>query len=359
MPRIESGAPSFGKFPPMRALKTLLIILVALVAVLFVLYLIGPAETHMVRKITVNAPASAVYHHINDMERIDAWSPWRDQDSTAKVTFQGERGTVGSSSQWEGKMLGKGSQTITSLEKDRKVGVGLHFLEPFNAKAGADFELEPLGDSTQVIWHYDAVNPWLFRIAGVFRDSEAMMGPIFESGLQKLKALVEAEELAKGPHGTFGGYTITTVERPALSVVGKRSVVKWAKMDEYFGKTYQQAAEAIAKAGGTIQGPPTALYFKWDEANQQADMLPGFPVATTWTANIKGFDRFAVEPGKALFLVHKGDPSGSMKAHMAVDEMLKAQQLTTRGPVLEEYVVGPPAEPDTTKWVTNIFYYLP
>ncbi len=341
----------------MRALKTLLIILVALAAVVFLLYLLGPAETHMVRTTVVKAPPSAVYPYMNDMKRINVWSPWIELDSTAKITYEGADGQVGSSSNWDGKMLGKGGQTITALEQDKRVGVGLKFLEPFEGQATADFELEDLGDSTRVLWHYDAENKGFARIMGLFMDGEQMMGPVFESGLSNLKALVEKEYTGTAT-ATYDGYEIEVVDRPLVVYLGKRGLVKWKDMDAFMGKAYQDAAAAATKAAKPIVGPASAVYYRWDEVGQQAELLAGFPVEAAADTKVDGADVQAVDAGKALMTIHRGGYAASGNAHMAMDKMIKDKGVGIRDHVVEEYIVGPGAEPDSTKWVTHIYYMI-
>lgn len=342
----------------MRALKTLLIIVIALAALLGLLVLLGPAETHMVRTTTIAAPANVVYSHMNDMHRIDTWSPWRDQDSTVVITFDGPEG-VGSKSSWEGKMLGKGSQTVTSLDPDKKVGVGLEFVEPFEATATADLVLEPSGDSTRVDWHYDAKNNWLARLFGLFMDTEKMMGPIFDQGLAKLKTMSEADAQAlSSAQGNYGGFAITTVERPEMVYVGKRDIVKWDKISDYYMKNFPAAGKALGTAGIEMAGAPSGLFFKWDTENKQTDMMAAMPVKAGADTQVAGWTVYSIPAGKALTIAHYGDYAKTEKAHMAIEEMLKAKNLQVNDVVIEEYVTDPMVEKDTTKWLTNIYYML-
>jgi hypothetical protein len=43
---------------------------------------------------------------------------------------------------------------------------------------------------------------------------------------------------------------------------------------------------------------------------------------------------------------------------MAMDEMIQAKGFTHYGNVIEEFITDPMAEPDTTKWLTNIYYMI-
>ena len=52
-----------------------------------------------------------------------------------------------------------------------------------------------------------------------------------------------------------------------------------------------------------------------------------------------------------------GSYEGLMYAHLALDNYLKQKGLKMRSPVIEEYLTDPGAEPDTSKWLTRIYYF--
>ncbi len=43
---------------------------------------------------------------------------------------------------------------------------------------------------------------------------------------------------------------------------------------------------------------------------------------------------------------------------MAMDEYIQANKLEQLTPVIEEYITDPGAEPDSTKWLTKIVYFV-
>ena len=48
-----------------------------------------PAQRHLERAITINAPDSAVFKEVNSLQRWQNWSPWRDIDPKATVKYEG------------------------------------------------------------------------------------------------------------------------------------------------------------------------------------------------------------------------------------------------------------------------------
>jgi len=344
----------------MRALKTLLIILLAVLALAVILGLFGPKTSHIERETVIAAPSSVVWDHVSSLKQNDEWSPFRDVDPDLQVTFEGADGEVGSKSMWEGKKSGKGMQEITAVDPGKHLEVSLHFTAPFEGEAKGNINLEPMGDSTKVTWSYDGENNFIARIICVFKDMDAMMGPVFSNGLAKLKTICEADASKRSAElkaRTFRGYVVDTVDIPAKTYAGKRSMVKWDKISAYFASVLPMTSQAVGKAGLKIDGNPSGLFYKWDVAGKQTDMLAGFPISSTSdTVKVNGCTTVTVAGGKALMIAYSGSYDKSGDAHDAMNDMMKAHNLELRDAVIEEYVTGPMQEPDTAKWLTNIYY---
>ncbi len=340
----------------MRALKTLLIIVLAVAALAVLLGIFGPKRSQFERTTMIAAPEAVVWDHLKSLKAADAWSPFLAMDTLAQVTYEGTDGEVGSKSAWQGPQVGKGEQVITSVVPGKEVKVDLHFLEPFEGNASAVMSLAPKGDSTEMRWSYDGENGFVSRIICTFKSMDSMLGPAFADGLARLKGLAETDAAAMAAERksrTFGGYTIETVERPAMIYLGKRQVVRWADFDTYFSTTFPAAAQA---AGTLVAGAPSALVFTWDTVAHKADLFAGMPVKADTTRPATGFIHHTVPAGKALMVPYYGNYDQSQTAHDAIDRMMKANGLELRDAVIEEYITDPMAEPDTAKWLTNIYY---
>jgi effector-binding domain-containing protein len=61
---------------------------------------------------------------------------------------------------------------------------------------------------------------------------------------------------------------------------------------------------------------------------------------------------------KVLVLDHRGGYSGLGAAHQAMDKHMQKQGLQQGDIVLEEYITDPMAEPDSSKWLTRVVYYV-
>ena len=177
-------------------LKTILLSLLGLVAVGIVVVLIlaarKPDTFQVTRSIKIDATPERIYPLIADFRAWGAWSPWEKKDPAMKRSFSGPDSGVGASYGWEGdKNVGTGKMTILEATPSHKVVIKLEFLKPFEATNTAEFTLQPVGDSTAIVWAMYGKNNFLSKLVCVFMDMEKMVGPDFEAGLAGLKALAE------------------------------------------------------------------------------------------------------------------------------------------------------------------------
>lgn len=152
-----------------------------------------PDKFHIERSITIAATPAAIFPELNDLRRVQAWSPWKDKDPNAAYTFSGPADGVGAAQAWTGnREVGAGRQTIIESNPGRNVRVRIDFAKPFAATCTGNFSLHPQGAHTVVTWSMDGANNYVAKLMCLFMDQDKMIGPEFEKGLARLKALVEA-----------------------------------------------------------------------------------------------------------------------------------------------------------------------
>ena len=277
-----------------------------------------------------------------------------------EVNYSSEVGEVGQTSTWAGNaQVGKGKQEITALVPDKTVDVKITFIKPFAAEATALLNLESMEDSTKVTWTYTGKNHFFSRIYLMFNDVDKMIGPGFQDGLLQLKSLSETDAVnmaAADAAKTYRGFRIETVERPEVTYAGKRDLVKWEKLTAYFEKVFPQSEQAVQKAEVKLAGVACALIYKWDTLAQQADVFAGLPIKAASDVKVPGCEIVTVPAGKALMIAYTGRLDRTNLAHEAMEDMIKAKGLQLRSAPVEEYITDPAKEPDTLKWVTNIYY---
>ena len=171
----------------------ILVVLVPIVAVLAIVIAIQPSSFVVERSTLVRAPAGLIYGQIENLRRMDTWSPWSAMDPQAKITYQGPEAGVGASSSWEGPKIGRGSMTITAAKPDQEVDLRLEFLEPMKATNRAVFTLAPADAAVRVTWRMEGTNGFVGKAFALFMNMDKMVGGNFEKGLTALKLLAEAD----------------------------------------------------------------------------------------------------------------------------------------------------------------------
>lgn len=339
----------------MKALKIIVIIVVAFFAIFLVLGIVAPKEYSVERSVEINAPREVVYAQVSNLKKMDTWSPWSRRDSNIIQTYEGTDGEVGSIAKWEGnEEVGKGMQEITSLEENKRVETKLTFLEPWESESMAYVELEDGENGTvKVSWGFTGENAFPMNAMMLFMDMDAAIGKDFEEGLNNLKQMAEAEAAER--EKAYMGYKIQETEVPMKSFVVVRKTVKWDGIKDFFATNLGKVYQATGTAGYEITGAPVGLYYTWDAENQQTDMAAGIPVEQGTQVN--GFETVDAG-GKAVYVAYYGPYEKMENVHNALGAYLEHHDYEMSGPVMEEYMTDPGQEPDTSKWLTNVYYFV-
>ena len=335
----------------MKILKTILYILLAVVLVLVLLSFAGPKDYDVSRTKVINAPVPVVVDYLKSLKKQNEWGPWSKDDPDMKVTYEGEDGTVGFVSSWESDIVGKGKQEIISVT-DESVETKLTFYMPWGESSSTGYmHAADTSEGTAVTWGIRGENDFVSRIFGVFMNMDKSVGPMFETGLDSLKALVERDV-----QQAYKGYSVQTVDWPARQYLAIRQVVEIDKMSEMLGGFYGTIMQVMEKAGGQMTGPVSGLYFTWDPENNRTDMAAAIPV----NAPIENpaTQMISISAGSALMIDYHGAYDNLGEPHDAMDAYIQATGAKTKSPVIEEYITDPMSEPDTSKWLTKIYYLL-
>lgn len=337
----------------MRALKIIGIIIGALIAILLLLGLVLPKEMVVVRSTTIDAPAAQVFPHILYLEKSDAWSPWNKLDPNMEKSIEGEDGTVGALSRWSGnKDVGVGYQKITAIEPGKRVDLDLVFEEPWESQADIHLELEEAEAGTKVNWGFKTKTPIPQNIMMAVMGMRKNLSQNFDDGLSMLKEIVESEE----PVTSYNGYEIQTIDMPFNHFVGHRSTISMDQITAEYTEKLPKIFAALQSKGAEIAGMPCGLYYTWDESTGQTDMASAVPVKGK--TEVDDFSAIEVPSTKTLLIDYYGDYHGVGAAHEAMDAYINANGLKVSPPAIEEYVTDPTQEPDTTKWLTKVYYPL-
>jgi uncharacterized protein YndB with AHSA1/START domain len=144
------------------------------------------------RSVTIDAPPPAVYEQIADFRGWAAWSPWEGLDPDMARTYSGAEVGTGAVYAWSGnRKAGTGRMTIVEATRPSRVHIDLVFEKPWKARNDTVFTIRPEGTGSRVTWTMSGRRTAATRVMGLVRSMDAMLGPDFERGLERLKAATE------------------------------------------------------------------------------------------------------------------------------------------------------------------------
>jgi hypothetical protein len=169
---------------------------VILVVFLIIVALQSP-DFRVSRSATMSAPAPAIFAHVNDLHRWEAWNPWGKIDPAMKQTYEGAPAGAGAIYSWVGNsQVGEGRMTITESHASDLVRIRLEFFKPFKGTNIAELTFKPEGNQTAVMWSMSGTKNFMHKAVHLFMNMDKMVGGQFEKGLADLKTIVESERKA-------------------------------------------------------------------------------------------------------------------------------------------------------------------
>jgi len=173
-------------------LKIILIAIPVIIAIFLIVVAMQPSDYRVTRSLAINAPPAAVFPHVNELKKWEAWNPWGKIDPNMKLTYDGPPADVGASYSWVGNSeVGEGKSTITESKPNESVRFKLEFFKPMAGVCDTVFTFKPQGNQTEVTWDMSGRNNFIGKAFCMFMNMDKMIGGQFEKGLADMKTAVE------------------------------------------------------------------------------------------------------------------------------------------------------------------------
>lgn len=331
----------------MKALKIIGLIIAAIIVLFLIIGIFLPAKVHTEGSIVIKAPAKVIFHQVENFRNWQNWSPFERADTTVKSIYEGAEQGVGAIMRWTSVHSGNGSQTITNSKPYTEIRTQLKFEGQGNAISIYSFEEVPEG--TKITWalEVDKLKYPFGRYMGLFMGS--MMRPMFESGLKNLKDYCESNIVNLIPDIS----EVILTPHPALII---RDSAMVTEIEKKMGEMYGEIMGYMQQKKIEMAGPPFCVYYSWN-VEKPFVMGAGIPLVKPMkpeeNSNIKFYE---LPTGKAIKGIHKGKYDKSGITHDAMHQYMTEKKMEITGYPWEVYITDPSKEPDTSKWITEIYY---
>ena len=139
----------------------------------------------------INAPIDTVFDVLNDLNQLNAWSPFSAMDPSLVSTISTPASGVGSVYSWKGKRIGSGSMTMTVCTKPYKIAFDMDFNG--KDKALSEYLITEADGVTTVTWFLGGERGFGGQLMNALFKFDKMMAKNFADGLDSLKKLIEAQ----------------------------------------------------------------------------------------------------------------------------------------------------------------------
>lgn len=332
----------------MKAIKIVGLILILLAGVALATIYLLPDSCHMERKTFINRPPADVYRELVSFKTFATWSPWFVGSTDLEARVTGAPFGVGARYSWSSTDpdLGNGYTEIIEVVENEKV-VSLMKFDEYESEPTATFHLTQMGTGTEVVWTYDESG--VQGLSKIFiLGIDGFLSEDYESGLQALKERIEsaprfsyAISLVNTEPFLYLGIEGTSLSDPAMSST---------RMAQDFGSLMAYLGGHMIEA----DGPPFAVYQPSERG--ELSFICGVPIQEVEKSLPEGIAPYQMAGYATMKLEYQG---GYADMGRAYDEMMNFATYygyELAGNPWEVYVTDPEAEPDSSKWFTQIHY---
>lgn len=173
-------------------MKKLLLGVVILLLVLLLVGLVLPTDYAVSRSVVITADPGKVHRYVADLKLWEEWTPWKENDPSLQVTYGPTTSGIGASQTWKSDG-GDGELTLVGVDPNTGIDYSMAFVDDGTRyPASGSITHKSVANGTEVTWSMKGDMKGMGFLSGWFATfSDSMMGPLFEQGLKKLKAVVE------------------------------------------------------------------------------------------------------------------------------------------------------------------------
>lgn len=352
MPNYQDQGDLFCKTESSMSKKTIIYIS-AFLAGLCGLYVLGclfsPSTMSTKDEIKISTSKGLLYVMLNDIKEWPNWLSWKNEDSGLAISLGGRHVNQGANFTFEGPQFGKGKVEIEESLKDSLMAAYITN-EAWPGKVSITFQLIPENKTTILLTTRSRIPkkiPFLKRF--LHRNFASEYEARHRADLQGLKTYIEGMISSK-----FG---VESTNFSKKMYIGIKAPIYNMNIPKFYSENYPKVYRMLDSLKITPSGPPVGMIFDWEGGSNYVYIMAALPIDQKIKPPV-GFDFEEVPDIPCLKMPMYGHYNNLKTAHSKMDYIMSASAFTLFPPIIEEYVTNPSEEPDTSKWLTNIYYLL-
>ena len=225
----------------------------------------------------------------------------------------------------------------------------LRFTKPYKSKSRVTFQLDSVGDGTQLDWQMLGSLPWFMFW---FRPTmQALIGMDFQRGLAMLRDLIEKGEVLSRTE------VIGIEEVPAMTVCGVRESCRTEEIGAAMDRVFAKAKSSLQGHGVASDGEMISVYHPVDIKQGRFDFTGGYSLNAADAASLADLARCELPATRALHVRHTGSYHHLGNAWSGAHQYARYKKIKlAKGESYEIYRNDPTSTPESD-WITDL--YLP
>ncbi len=309
----------------------------------------SPKNFQINNSIRIVSTKGLCYIMLNDVREWQKWISWKDYDEQFTSSLGGRYTSIGANFTFDGPKFGKGVVRVEEAYKD-SVLVSYITNNKWPSDIATYWQIIPESKTSLMLNTVSRLQkkiPYLLR--PMYLSLEDNFKTIHQSDLDSLKSHIE--NLLQTEFG------LSTSNFESHKYVGIRTPIPNYKMQKYYAEQFPKIYQFLDSVKLEVAGPPVGLVYGWDGVNSIVDLMAAVPVHSKTSVPL-GFEYIEIPTTPCIQLKHYGFYNTLKNAHAKLDYVMNSSNFVLASPIIEEYVTSPSQEPDTSKWLTNIYYLL-
>lgn len=323
----------------------------AIVVAVVIVGVFLPSKGQVHREIMIDAPPATVFAVLNDLRRVQDWSPWIEDEPDAQVDVSVPASGAGAQLHWDGRRLGRGGQTIVESVSNRLVVAQLDLAQGRTLQA--TFEITRADAGSNVRWTCErqfGIN-LVARYKGLFFESGT--GKRIERGLENIRTLVES--LPRADWSDIEIERLVVAPQPIVYLT-ETSAPNAAAISEAMGDAYFRILGFIDQHGLQEAGAPLSISRRFSGAEFVFDAaIPVRGISDETPQSLNGVQLGVTYEGPAIRGRHIGSYRDLSRTHEKIAAYLAVHGIARAGDAWESYVSDPARTPES-QLVTDIYY---